>query len=90
MTQIQVDNEELRRFSADLGAAGTSVHDTLAHILARYSELSETWNDVEHARFDEQFQETILALRRAVDELQEHADRLVRKAEPVDDYLARP
>lgn len=87
MGQAVIDPGEVRRFAQELKAFNGTVRDQMAVMLARLNELSRTWRDQEHAKFAEEFEQTMRVLSRFADSADKHIPFLIRKAEKIEDYL---
>jgi uncharacterized protein YukE len=74
--------EELKRFNADLQNRMSSLH-------ARFSALGDTWQDQEHDKFAEEFQQTMKVMRKFVEVSNQHTPYLLRKAQRIEDYLSQ-
>jgi WXG100 family type VII secretion target len=87
MAQAVVDPAELRRFAANLKRFTDDLEGQVSQISSQLQHLGSTWRDQEHLKFQEAFNDTLLAIKRFVKAAQEHAPYLARKAERVEDYL---
>jgi uncharacterized protein YukE len=87
MAKAVVDPNELRRFAADLKRFNTSLRDQVGALGARFNDLGETWRDQEHAKFAEEFEQTIRVLARFADAADKQIPFLIRKAEKIEEYL---
>jgi len=54
---------------------------------ARFSALGDTWADQEHAKFAEEFVNTMKAFRRFVEVSNQQTPYLLRKAQRIEEYL---
>jgi uncharacterized protein YukE len=72
--------EELKRFNSDL-------HDRMSSLQARFSALSDTWQDQEHAKFAEEFRQTMKTLKKFVELSNQQTPFLLRKAQRIEEYL---
>ena len=86
MSQAIVDPEQLRRFAQNLNASmrlAEPVDDA-----ARPVEESEpTWRDKEQQKFNEEFEQTMLALSKFIEAADVHVPFLLRKADRAEEYL---
>ncbi|MEM1443290.1 MAG: WXG100 family type VII secretion target [Verrucomicrobiota bacterium] len=87
MSKAIVDPEELRRFAQELKKFNGEIQNSMSSLQARFSALGDTWQDHEHAKFAQDFQETIKTLRRFVESSEQQAPFLLRKAQRIEDYL---
>ena len=87
MAKAIVDPAELRRFAQDLKRFNDELQNQMRILHGRLNALSQTWRDQEHAKFAEQFEETMRVLARFTETSSEHIPFLLRKAERVEEYL---
>ena len=82
-----MDPEEVRRFAEELKRFNVDLQNRIASLHARFTALGDTWQDQEHAKFTEEFQNTMKALRKFVEVANQHTPYLLRKAQRIEDYL---
>lgn len=82
-----MDPEEVRRFAQELKKFNTDLLNGMASLQARFSSLGETWQDQEHAKFADEFKQTMKALKKFVDASNQHTPFLLRKAQRIEEYL---
>ncbi|GMV26437.1 MAG: hypothetical protein AMXMBFR58_24680 [Phycisphaerae bacterium] len=87
MSKAVVDPGELRRFAMDLKRFNTQVLTQMAALHVRFNELGQTWRDQEHAKFAEEFEQTLKVMTRYTDAADRHIPFLLRKAEKIEEYL---
>ena len=87
MAKAVVDPGELRRFAQELKRFNTTLRDQAGVLGARFNELTETWRDQEHAKFAEEFEQTMRVLTRFADAADRQIPFLLRKAEKIEEYL---
>ncbi len=87
MPQAIVDPSELRRFAQNLKRFSHDVNQQIGALHAQFSSLSQTWRDHERDKFAEQFDQTVLTLRKFLQSSEEQIPYLVRKAEHIEEYL---
>lgn len=87
MPQAIMDPEEVRRFAQELKKFNTDLLNGMASLQARFSSLGETWQDQEHAKFADEFKQTMKALKKFVDASNQHTPFLLRKAQRIEEYL---
>ena len=87
MAQAIMDPEQVRRFAEELKRFNTDLQDKLISLQARFTALSDTWQDQEHAKFAEEFKQTMKALKKFVDISNQHTPYLLRKAQRIEEYL---
>ncbi len=87
MAQAIADPEELRRFAEELKRFNNDIQNSMASLNARFQALGDTWQDQEHAKFGDEFRETMKVLRKFVEASNHQGPFLLRKAQRIEDYL---
>lgn len=87
MPKAFVNPEELRRFASELRNFNDSLKGELSGIHQRFTKLGETWQDQEHAKFAEVFEQMVRTLAKFADAADKHVPFLLRKAERIQEYL---
>lgn len=87
MPQAIMDPEQVRRFAEELKRFNTDLQDKVTSLQARFAALGDTWADQEHAKFSEEFKQTVKALKRFVEVSNQHTPYLLRKAQRIEEYL---
>ena len=87
MAKAVVDPGELRRFAQELKRFNTTLREQTGTLGARFNDLAQTWRDQEHAKFAEEFEQTMRVLARFADAADKQIPFLVRKAEKIEEYL---
>jgi uncharacterized protein YukE len=87
MSQAIVDPGELRRFAFNLKRFNEELQTQLVGLHGQMLSLGETWRDQEHARFVQEFEQTLLLLNHFMEMANEHIPFLVHKAERIEEYL---
>jgi uncharacterized protein YukE len=87
MAKALVDPAELRRFAQELRRFNTGLRDQIGSLGVRFNNLGDTWRDQEHAKFAEEFEQTIRVLARFADAADQQVPFLLRKAEKIEEYL---
>jgi uncharacterized protein YukE len=87
MSKAIMDPGEVRRFAHELKKFNSTVREQMGVMLARMNELGQTWRDQEHAKFAEEFEQTMRALARFSEISDQHVPFLLRKAEKIEEYL---
>jgi uncharacterized protein YukE len=82
-----MDPEQVRRFAEELKRFNTELQDKLTSLHARFAALSDTWADQEHAKFAEEFIQTMKALKKFVEISNQQTPFLLRKAQRIEEYL---
>ena len=87
MAQAIADPDELRRFAEELKRFNNDLQNSMASLNARFSALSDTWQDQEHLKFAEDYQETMKMLRKFIESSNNQGPFLLRKAQRIEEYL---
>ncbi len=87
MAQAVMDPEQVRRFAEELKRFNMDLQNSMASLQARFAALGDTWQDQEHAKFSEEFKQTIRALKKFVEVSNQHTPYLLRKAQRIEEYL---
>ena len=82
-----MDPEEVRRFAKELKRFNDDVQTRAQALNAKFSALSSTWQDQEHAKFAEEFISTMKVLKKFMEVSEQHTPFLLRKAQRIEDYL---
>lgn len=89
MSQAIVDPAELRRFAGMLRRYSAEMQNQLTVLHGQLNALGGSWRDQEHQKFLEEFEQTMVAVKRFVDATNEHVPFLMRKAERAEEYLSQ-
>jgi len=87
MPQAIIDPEEVRRFAEELKRFNLELQNRMAALQARFAALGDTWQDQEHAKFADEFRDTMKVLRRFIEASNRQAPFLLRKAQRIEEYL---
>jgi uncharacterized protein YukE len=87
MSKAIVDPNELRRFAEELKRFNGDLQNSMSSLQARFAALSDTWQDQEHAKFAQDFVETMKVLRRFMESSSQQGPFLLRKAQRIEEYL---
>jgi uncharacterized protein YukE len=87
MSQAIMDPAEVRRFAEEMKRFNLELQNRMALLQARFAALGDTWQDQEHARFSEEFRETMKVLKRFIESSNQHTPYLLRKAQRIEEYL---
>ena len=87
MAQAIMDPEKVRRFADELQRFNTDLENRLVLLQSRFNALGDTWQDQEHAKFAEEFKQTMKAFKRFVEISNQHTPYLLRKAQRIEEYL---
>ncbi len=89
MPQAIMDPGEVRRFAEELKRFNQELENRMALLQARFAALGDTWQDQEHARFSEEFRDTMKVLKKFIEASKRHAPYLLRKAQRIEEYLGQ-
>jgi uncharacterized protein YukE len=89
MSQAIVDPAELRRFAHNLKRFNEELMLNLTTLHGQMLSLGETWRDQEHARFVQEFEQTLSLLEHFMETSNEHIPFLQHKAERIEEYLSQ-
>jgi uncharacterized protein YukE len=84
-----MDPEQVRRFAEELKRFNSELQDKIASLQARFAALGDTWQDEEHAKFADEFRQTMKTLKRFVELSNQQAPFLLRKAQRIEEYLSQ-
>ena len=87
MAQAIMDPEQVRRFADELKRFNTDLQDRIVSLQARFTALGDTWQDQEHAKFAEEFKQTMKAMKKFIEVSNQHTPYLLRKAQRIEEYL---
>jgi uncharacterized protein YukE len=87
MSQAIVNPAELRRFAVSLKRFNEELTSQATAVSSQLGALGQTWRDREHDKFVEEFEQTMLAIRRFLEISNQHVPFLMRKAERIEEYL---
>jgi len=82
-----MDPEKVRRFAEELHRFNGELQNRMSSLQARFAGLGDTWQDQEHEKFAEEFQQIMKALKRFVELANEQTPYLLRKAQRIEEYL---
>lgn len=87
--QAIVNPSELRQFASSLKQFNTELSSSTARLEAQFRRLGDTWRDQEHARFAQEFEQTVRVIRRFMQISDDQIPFLLRKAQAAEEYLSR-
>ena len=87
MAKAVADPEELRRFAQLLKAFNANMGQAMQQLQGNAVALGQTWRDQEHAKFQQEFEQTTHQLQRFIEASEEQVPLLLRKAERLEAYL---
>ena len=89
MSKAIMDPAEVRRFAEELKRFNQDLQNRISLLQARFAALGDTWQDQEHARFAEEFRQTMKALVKFMEISGRHTPYLMRKAQRIEEYLSQ-
>jgi uncharacterized protein YukE len=87
MAQVIIEPEQVKRFAEELQRFNRDLQHRMGSLQARFSALGDSWQDQEHARFSEEFKDTLKTLKKFVELSEQHVPYLLRKAQRIEEYL---
>lgn len=87
MAKAVADPEEIRRFAQLLKRFSTGLNQQMGQVNAQMSSLGQTWRDQEHAKFQNEFEQTLRQIARFNEAVDEQIPFLLRKADRLEEYL---
>ncbi|MBM3190671.1 MAG: hypothetical protein FJZ90_18380 [Chloroflexi bacterium] len=85
--QAVADPEALERFARELRQFNTLLGDSMSRLQGHFGELGETWRDQEHAKFAQEYQQTMRVLHQFMRSAEQQIPFLTRKAQRIREYL---
>ena len=89
MAQAVVDPSELRRFAVNLKQFNGDLLNSMTVLHGQLGGLSQTWRDKEQEKFTEEFEQTLVVIKRFIEATNQHVPFLLRKAERIEEYLSQ-
>jgi len=89
MSKAVMDPAEVRRVAEELKRFNLDLQNRITLLQARFAALGETWQDQEHAKFAEEFRQTMKALLKFMEISSQHTPFLLRKAQRIEEYLSQ-
>ena len=87
MAQAIMDPERVRRFAEELQRFNSDLENRMIMLQARFAALGDTWQDQEHEKFTEEFQQALKALKKFSEISRQHSPYHLRKAQRIEEYL---
>ena len=87
MPQVVIEPEQVRRFAEELQRFNNDLQARMGSLQAGFNALGDSWQDQEHAKFSDEFKDTLKSLRKFMDLSQRHVPYLLRKAQRIEEYL---
>lgn len=87
MAKAVADPDEIRRFAQSLKKFSAGLQSSMQGLSGQMIALGQTWRDQEHAKFAEDFDQTMRQLQRFAESASEQIPFLLRKADRIEEYL---
>ncbi|MCC6681085.1 MAG: WXG100 family type VII secretion target [Phycisphaeraceae bacterium] len=87
MAKAHVDPEQLQRFARTLTRFNQGLTEMLQGLRGQMRRLENDWQDQEQQKFSESFEQISRSLARFLEQSDEHARVLTRKARHIEEYL---
>lgn len=87
MPQAIVDPEELRRFAHNLKQFNNDLQNNMVVLHGQLVNLGNSWRDQESEKFKQEFEQTMVVVKRFVEAANDHIPFLMRKAQRAEEYL---
>lgn len=87
MAKAVADPEDIRRFAQLLKRFSVGLSQQMAQVNAQMTGLGQTWRDQEHAKFVNEFEQTMRQIARFNEAVEEQVPFLLRKADRLEEYL---
>lgn len=78
--------DDVRNFAAYLRNLGAGMSDEFENARARMITVNEGWDDVENARFMEEFEQSVNLIHRISEQMERYSEFIMRKVEIIDMY----
>ena len=87
MPAVHGDPDRIDQFATELTRFNAEVNTALSRLQGQFRTLGDTWNDVEHRRYAEQFQQSVRMIRQFLQDSEQHIPVLRGKAKALRAYL---
>ncbi|MBX3002229.1 MAG: WXG100 family type VII secretion target [Caldilineaceae bacterium] len=85
--QVYASPEDLERFAQQLKQFNTQLRDTTASLNGQFNRLGDTWRDQEHAKFAQEYEQTMRVLQQFIRSADQQIPFLQRKAQRLREFL---
>jgi len=89
MAQVVATPEDIERFAQQLKQFNSDLHSRMAVLQGQFHRLGDTWRDQEHARFAQEFEQTVRVLAQFERASEQQIPFLLRKAQRLRAYLGQ-
>jgi uncharacterized protein YukE len=89
MAQVVATLEEIERFAQQLKQFNSDLHSRMSVLQGQFHRLGDTWRDQEHARFAQEFEQTVRVLAQFERASEQQIPFLLRKAQRLRAYLGQ-
>ena len=85
--QVIVNPDELEQFAHNLKHFNDQLRENMARLQGQFQHLGDTWQDQEHWKFAQEFEQTMRTLHQFQNTADTHIPFLLRKAQRARDFL---
>jgi WXG100 family type VII secretion target len=85
--QAIVNPQELEQFAKNLKQFNSQLQTMTTSLNGQFRQLGDTWRDQQHARFAQEFQQTMQVIQRFLKISEEHIPFLLEEARLANEYL---
>jgi len=89
MAKAIVNPQEVRKFASELKRFSAELDQNIARTQGKLNQLGSSWQDIEHKKFEQQFQQSIKTLKPLIQDIQQYIGFLGRKATAAEKYLSQ-
>jgi len=89
MAQVVATPEDIERFAQQLKQFNSDLHSRMSVLQGQFHRLGDTWRDQEHARFAQEFEQTVRVLAQFERASEQQIPFLLRKAQRLRAYLGQ-
>lgn len=87
MAKAVADPEEIRRFAHSLKKFSSQLSGQMSAMQGQMIALGQSWRDQEHSKFASEFDQSMRAMARFSESVDDHIPFLIRKADRLEEYL---
>jgi uncharacterized protein YukE len=85
--QAIVNPDDMDAFTGELKEFNTDITDRTSRLISEFRQLGDTWQDQEHQKFAQEFEQTMKVIQHFLQTSEEHVPFLIRKAQRAREYL---
>ncbi|MBX2997693.1 MAG: WXG100 family type VII secretion target [Caldilineaceae bacterium] len=87
MAGVEANPEELEKFARDLKQFNGQLAESMSRLQGQFGRLGDTWRDQEHARYAQEFEQTLRILHQFSRSSEQQIPVLLKKAQRLREYL---